>query len=112
MKRILAVGSGILLAAAGFGAMAGSASARVAGWPTMQETAKQDTKDAGSDVKDAAKKTGRATKKGAQTAGTDTKDAAKKTGSATKTGTKKVVNKTASKTAEGADKVEDKTAPK
>lgn len=46
-----------------------------------------------------------------KTAGSDTKDAAKKTGRATKNGTKKVVNKSAKKTKEGADKVQDKTQP-
>lgn len=53
------------------------------------QSPKQDMKDAGHDTKAAAKKTGRATKKG----------------------TKKVVHKTAQKTSEGANKVEDKTQP-
>ena len=44
-------------------------------------------------------------------AGKSTKNAAQKTGSATKKETKKVVHKSAQKTKEGADKVEDKTAP-
>jgi hypothetical protein len=55
----------------------------------QQPGAKQDMKDAGSDTKDAAKKTGHAVKKG----------------------TKKAAHKTAEKTKEGADKVEDKTQP-
>jgi hypothetical protein len=56
---------------------------------TTTQGPKQDMKDAGHDTKDAAKKTGRATKKG----------------------TKKAAHKTARKTEEGAQKVEDKTQP-
>jgi hypothetical protein len=56
---------------------------------TTTQGPKQDMKDAGADTKDAAKKTGRATKKG----------------------TKKVAHKTARKTRQGAEKVEDKTQP-
>ena len=58
-----------------------------AGLTFAQESAKQDMKDAGSDVTGAAKKTGKGIKKG----------------------TKKGVHKAAGKTAEGADKVKDKT---
>jgi hypothetical protein len=71
--------------------VAGLLCAGVAPVAIAQETQgpKQDMKDAGSDTKDAAKKTGRATKKG----------------------TKKAVHKTAKKTKQGANKVEDKTQP-
>ena len=68
---------------------------------SIAQTAKQDMKDAGSDTKNATKKTGHGIAKG-------TKTAARKT----KNGTKKVVHGAAHGTAKGADKVEDKTAPK
>src|SRR5277367_4890468 len=113
MKRILAMGSGILFAVVAVM----PAVALAHGVAQQDSTPKQDAKDAGSDAKAAAKKTGSATKKAVQSSGTaakddtkaaghDTKDAAKKTGSATAKGTKKVVNKTAQKPAAGADKVE------
>src|SRR5438046_2906921 len=58
--------------------------------PGFAQSAKEDMKDAGHDVKDAAKSTGRATKKAA----------------------KKSVNKAADKTAQGDEKVADKTDDK
>ena len=88
-----------------------------------QDTAKQDMKDAGSDTKNAVKKTGHGIAKGTKTAATKTKDGTEKAAKATKNGTvkaydktkdgtKKVVHGAAKGTAKGADKVEDKTAPK
>ncbi len=69
--------------------VAGVAPLAIAQDTTTTQGPKQDMKDAGADTKDAAKKTGRATKKG----------------------TKKAAHKTAKKTKEGAEKVEDKTQP-
>jgi ABC-type lipoprotein release transport system permease subunit len=60
----------------------------------LAQTAKDDIKGAGQDIKQAGKSTG---------------SAAKKTAKATKKTVKKGVNKTAEKTAEGADRVEQKT---
>jgi hypothetical protein len=96
-------------------------------------TAKDDLKKAGSETKDATKKTGHAiakgtktaatkTKDGTETAGKDTahvtkkaavktKDGAETVGRDTKNGTKKVVHKAANGTANTADKVKDKTSP-
>jgi hypothetical protein len=110
------------------------ASVFAASMSSQQETTpKKDIKDAGASTKNAAKKTGSATKKETKkvvdgsdaskkpqttpkqdmkSAGASTKAAAKDTGSATKKESKKVVNKSAAKTAEGAQKVEDKTVPK
>ena len=60
------------------------------------DTAKEDMKQAGGEVKEAGKAGGRA---------------AKDTGKATKKTSKKVVNKAGEKTEEGADKVRSKTQP-
>jgi hypothetical protein len=62
-----------------------------------QETAKQDLKKSGQDIKQAGKDTGRATKNAAK---------------GVKKGTKKGVNKAAGKTQEGAAKVKSKTEEK
>jgi hypothetical protein len=59
-----------------------------------QDTAKDDLKKSGQDVKQAGKDTGHA---------------AKNAGKSVKKGTKKAVHKTAQETKKGADKVEDKT---
>lgn len=87
-----------------------------------KESAKQDVKDAGTDTKNATKKTGHAIAKGTKTAAVKTKNgtetAAKDTGHGTKVaaektknGTKKVIHGTAKGTKKAADKVEDKTSP-
>jgi uncharacterized protein (UPF0333 family) len=77
-----------------------------------QQSAKEDIKDAGKATKNAAVKTGSATKKVAKKAANATVEGAEKTGSAVKRGTKKVVNKSAKAVEKGADKVGDKTQPK
>jgi len=101
---------------------------------TTKPTVGQDLKKAGTDTKDATKKTGHAIAKGTTTAAKDTakgtktaakdtekgtKTAAKDTAKGTKTaakatanGTKKVVHSAAHGTAKTADKVENKTSPK
>ena len=101
---------------------------------TKPDTAKQDMKDAGSDTKNAVKKTGHGiatgtkkaasatkngtekaydkTKDGTKTAASKTKEGTVKAYDKTKAGTKKVVHGAAKGTAKTADKVEDKTAPK
>ena len=95
------------------------------------ESAKQDTKDAGTDVVGATKKTGIAktskkvavktkdgtetaaekTKDGAETVGKDTAHGTKVAAEKTAHGTKKVVHGAAKGTEKTADKVEDKTSP-
>jgi hypothetical protein len=79
---------------------------------TKPDTAKQDMKDAGSDTKNAAKKTGHGIATGTKKAAGATKNGTVKAYDKTKAGTKKVVHGAAKGTAKGADKVEDKTAPK
>src|SRR5689334_65421 len=80
----------LLLGAPGWNAMAQNSSTTQA----QEPSAKKDAKDAGHELKEGAKATGRA---------------AKKTGSATKKVTKKAVNKSAEGVGKAADKVQEKT---
>jgi hypothetical protein len=78
----------------------------------LPQSAKDDIKDAGSDVKKAGVATGNATVKAGQATGKGTVKVVKKTGSVTKKTTKKVVHASADAVGNTADKVSDKTADK